>query len=144
MNVHVPPVVIAAAGFEAQRRMRSRRILPLRVASVAVASAAAGLGAASLATFVEHRTTANPARPARASALVSSGPYALSRNPMYVALVAGLAAHALWRGRAVAWAPVLATWAVLDVGQVRPEERAMAELFGADYAAYTERTPRWL
>lgn len=144
MNVHVPPVVIAAAGFEAQRRMRSRSVSPLRVAAVCTAATAAGLGVASLVTFAQQRTTVNPAQPARASSLVDSGPYAISRNPMYVALIGILAAHALWRGRTLAWVPVVATWAALDRLQVHPEERALAEVFGKDYARYAATTPRWL
>ena len=144
MTVHVPPVVIAATGFAAQRRMRSRPVAPLRAAAVAVAGASAALGAASVVTFAQHRTTVNPARPERASVLVDTGPFAFSRNPMYVALVGMLAAHALWKGRAAAWAPVVTAWAALDRLQIRPEEAALSELFGAAYAHYARTTPRWL
>lgn len=116
----------------------------LRAAAIALASASAGLGAASIATFAKQRTTVDPMRPERASALVTSGPFSVSRNPMYVALVGVLGAHALWRGRIDAFLPVVAAWAALDRLQIRPEESVLTGLFGADYAAYTERTRRWL
>ena len=144
MNVHVPPVVVVGAAFEAQRRTRSRAVLPLRVAAVSLASASVVIGASSLVTFAQHRTTVDPVRPSRATVLVASGPYALSRNPMYVALVGVLAAHALWKGNAVAWAPVVASWVALDRLQIRPEEKELAERFGKHYSRYAASTPRWL
>lgn len=144
MKVHVPPVLIAAAGFEVQRRMTSRSHPVLRAAAIAVASASAGLGAASVATFAQQRTTVDPVRPQRASTLVTSGPFSVSRNPMYVAIVGVLAAHAFWRGRAEAFVPVVAVWAALDRLQIRPEESVLTGLFGESYAQYAQATPRWL
>jgi protein-S-isoprenylcysteine O-methyltransferase Ste14 len=54
----------------------------------------------------------------------------------------------------VGWAGYLASWlALLGVPlfvlyinrfQVAPEERVMASLFGADYAAYKEKVRRWI
>lgn len=145
MKVHVPPVAIAGLAVAAQRWIapeRPRR--SLRVAAVVMASAAAGLGGGAVATFVTHRTTVDPLDPSRASTLVVSGPFAVSRNPMYVALIGALGAHALWRGTVPAAAPALAAWVALDRMQIRPEEEALTALFGDEYVRYCERVPRWL
>ena len=76
--------------------------------------------------------------------LVTDGPNALTRNPMYVGMAGVLTAHALVRR---GWLPVLplaAFVAVIDRTQIRPEEAALRELFGEKYDAYCARVPRWL
>lgn len=145
MKVHVPPVAVAGLAVVAQRWIAPERAHHAsRVAALVTASAAAGLGSAAVATFVRHRTTVDPLDPSRASTLVASGPFAVSRNPMYVALIGTLCAHALWRGNVLAGAPILAAWVALDRWQIRPEEKALTALFGDEYARYCERVPRWL
>jgi protein-S-isoprenylcysteine O-methyltransferase Ste14 len=94
--------------------------------------------------FRSSGTTVDPLRPERASALVDSGPFALTRNPMYVGMAGLLVAHALLRGSVKALLPVGAFVAVIDRVQIPPEEAAMAANFGADYEAYRSRVPRWL
>ena len=90
-------------------------------------------------------TTINPMRPENASLLVTTGIFALTRNPMYVGLLFVV----------VGWAVFLsALWALLlgPAGfvlyltrfQIRPEERALSRLFGAQYSAYRSRVRRWL
>jgi protein-S-isoprenylcysteine O-methyltransferase Ste14 len=79
-------------------------------------------------------------RPAR---LVTDGPYARIRNPMYAgwalaSLGLGLVADSGWIVAAVPLAAVVAHRAVLR------EERRLAESFGADFAAYRSRVPRYL
>jgi protein-S-isoprenylcysteine O-methyltransferase Ste14 len=75
--------------------------------------------------------------------LVTTGPYALTRNPMYLGhlvFAAGVAAVTHSRA-ATLTAAVLPWW--FD-RRVRRDERRMAELFGAEYAGYCSRVPRWV
>lgn len=145
MKVHVPPVVVAGLAFAAQRWVAPRRPSRLRrAAAVVTASAAAGFGVSGVLAFAKHGTTVDPLDPSRASTLVADGPYSVSRNPMYVALVGALGAHALWRGNALAGAPILAAWIALDRRQIGPEEGALAVLFGDEYVRYCDRVPRWI
>ena len=73
-----------------------------------------------------------------------TGPYRLSRNPLYLGLLA------LYLGLALLaptfWGLVLFPAAVLLVrwGAIRPEERFLRERFGARYDDYTRRVRRWL
>ena len=76
-------------------------------------------------------------------ALVSSGPYAFSRNPMYVAWTAlyvgiALLSNSLW--------PFALSPAVLGATQdvVRREERSLVRVFGDEYRAYRRDVPRYL
>jgi protein-S-isoprenylcysteine O-methyltransferase Ste14 len=75
--------------------------------------------------------------------LMTGGPYAFSRNPMYVGELA------LWLGWAVLYGsiPVLIGFAVLAtvVRLLAPsEERALEANFGEVYCRYKARVPRWV
>jgi protein-S-isoprenylcysteine O-methyltransferase Ste14 len=116
--------------------------------SLPVAAALAVLGAvvalAGIAAFRAAGTTVNPLRPGGASALVRRGVYRISRNPMYLGLVAGLLGWGLYLSHALALAcvPVLAWW--LDRFQVAPEEQAMRAKFGQAFDDYARSVRRWL
>jgi protein-S-isoprenylcysteine O-methyltransferase Ste14 len=79
-------------------------------------------------------------RPAR---LVDGGPYAVSRNPMYLAWTAGYLGLALVAG--TAW-PLLLLPAVLAATQVAVlrEERSLERRFGAAYRTYKTSVRRSL
>jgi len=92
--------------------------------------------------LAQRETTILPHR--AATSLVTEGPYAYSRNPIYIAHLAmilgigfSLAAPAI-----VALVPFLA--AGLQKLSIKPEERHLQDKFGDDYRAYLARTPRWL
>ena len=77
-------------------------------------------------------------------ALIEDGPFRLSRNPLYVGLLA------LYLGLALLartfWGLVLLPVAVLLVlrGAIVPEERFLHARFGTRYDDYTRRVRRWL
>jgi protein-S-isoprenylcysteine O-methyltransferase Ste14 len=78
------------------------------------------------------------------SALVRTGPFRFTRNPMYLGLVLLSAAPAVGLGElANLFAPAL-LWAWLHVRFVLPEERFMTQRFGAEYEAYRRGRPRWI
>jgi protein-S-isoprenylcysteine O-methyltransferase Ste14 len=73
-----------------------------------------------------------------------SGPYRISRNPMYLGLVllyGGLACVF-----AIGWALPLLVPLILytQVGTIVPEERYLERSFGESYRAYRSRVRRWL
>ena len=75
--------------------------------------------------------------------LVTSGPFALCRNPMYLGHVMFLAGLALslhsWAGATLALAT--AVWLQF---RVRRDERRLAERFGEPYLQYRSRVKRWI
>jgi protein-S-isoprenylcysteine O-methyltransferase Ste14 len=75
---------------------------------------------------------------------VNSGPNRITRNPMYVGMAGLLAAHALIRGGWATALPVAAFVGVIDRVQIRPEEAALRELFGATYDDYCRSVRRWI
>ena len=104
----------------------------------------AGLGLDAAAMVMMHRRHANILPHRAATALVTSGPFAISRNPIYLGntvLLTGL-------GIALenAWFPaaaIAAAWAV-SVLAIRREEVHFAAGFGTAWADYARRVPRWL
>lgn len=92
--------------------------------------------------FAHHETGLLPGQ--ATTSMIESGPYRLSRNPLYVGLLA------LHLGTALlvptTWALILFPVAVLLVhwGAVKPEERFLHERFGPSYDDYARRVRRWL
>jgi protein-S-isoprenylcysteine O-methyltransferase Ste14 len=90
-----------------------------------------------------HIGRSSDTRRLHARRLVTSGPYALLRNPLYVgniAIATGLAVLIGARG----WAAALALAVGLHYDRVvRAEERMLEETFGAPYKDYCTRVRRW-
>ena len=146
-SVLIPPPAVALGAAVVQRVVTRRPQRPGAARGAAAAALAAGsmaLAAAAASSFRRSGTTLSPERPADASVLVTTGPHALSRNPMYVGLTGLLVANAVRLGSWPALLPPLAFVAVLDRLQIRAEEAALADRFGSDYEAYGARVPRWL
>lgn len=91
--------------------------------------------------FRRHRTTILPHR--SATRLITTGPFAWSRNPIYLANTMLLTGAGLTFG--VAWlvltAPCAATLTYLLA--IRREEQHLARLFGEAWHNYALQTRRW-
>jgi protein-S-isoprenylcysteine O-methyltransferase Ste14 len=97
-----------------------------------------------LRSFVAVGTTPDPTRPRRATELVTTGIYALTRNPMYVGDAVMLTGIAVWTGNALNAALVAAFVWYIDRCQIAAEENALTGTFGDRYVAYRSRVRRWL
>jgi protein-S-isoprenylcysteine O-methyltransferase Ste14 len=96
----------------------------------------------SIERFRRSKTTIVPIRPAEA--LVLSGSYRYTRNPMYVSLALLTIACGLLLAT---WWPVvllLPTLVIVQLFVILPEERYLRRRFGPAYEAYTRRVRRWL
>jgi protein-S-isoprenylcysteine O-methyltransferase Ste14 len=143
---HVPPPLIALGFAGAQHLLAPEQSTGVVRRSVAagVAGTSLWLVGGSVARFRSRRTTVHPLHPDRATTLVTDGPNAITRNPMYVGMAGLLVAHALARGGLLTLLPVAGFVAVIDRVQIAPEEAAMERLFGEEYAAYQALVRRWL
>lgn len=114
------------------------------VGGVACAVASGVIALAAFFTMRRARTTINPFEPARASQLVTSGPFRFTRNPLYLSLLLLLVGYALRLDAWFIWlAPVLFL-AYVTRFQIQPEERALRQEFGSAYETYCGQTRRWL
>lgn len=92
--------------------------------------------------FRRARTTIVPH--ARPSALVDTGPFRFSRNPIYVADLLILAGWCMIVGAPAALV-LLAPFAwVLRTRFILPEEARLAKHLGPPYTAYLSRVRRWI
>lgn len=153
-GVSFPPPFLYVAAFVAGLLLQRGWPLPITgprhgtargavlIAGLALFLMFLGLLASAFFNFGRARTTVIPNRPA--SALVTSGPYRISRNPMYLALALLHAGLAL----------LLNTWwplfflpiAVIAIDRlvIAREERYLASAFPQEYGAYRSRVRRWL
>lgn len=100
------------------------------------------IGLWAILTFRRAGTRPEPWKPV--TALVVSGPYRLTRNPMYAGftlIYLGVAAivNTAWP---LLFLPVILP--VLHFGVIRREEAYLERRFGDDYRAYRNRVRRWL
>ena len=102
------------------------------------------LGEAIRLWAVHHIGAISRTRSDRLGPLVSSGPFAVVRNPLYVGNIL------LWAGFAISanlvwFAPVAIVLLALEYHAiVRWEEGLLAERIGERYSEYVARVPRWV
>ena len=149
-GIIAPPVLLTALCILAALGAEHFVHLPLVAghATVRLAAAAAIFAAAclvlldALRQMRRHRTTPNPYKPS--SAVVSSGIYGLSRNPIYVAFLLFVLAAAVGANTGWMLVALVALFLLLEFGVVRREERYLAAKFGRAYDDYRARVRRWL
>ena len=147
-NVKLPPPLIYGGAFAIGFALDwllpwSAFSGPLRWWLAGVAGLpAVGIALWALLTFRRADTAIEPWEPARH--LVTHGPYAYTRNPMYVSLTLLTAAIAV--AVDFPWAVLMVPVAVLVTDQhvIAREEVHLRHMFGTAYRDYCTRTRRWL
>lgn len=102
-------------------------------------------GAAALFSFYRARTSIDPHTPKKASALVTSGVYRITRNPMYFGMALFLAGWAIRLDSLLSLlAGVIFFVAWITRFQILPEERVMSKKFGSEYEKYKSSVQMWI
>jgi protein-S-isoprenylcysteine O-methyltransferase Ste14 len=150
LELKVPPPVVALL-LGLLMWLASKLVAPVEVplgfrigAVVVLAAVGVAVGLSGIISFLRAKTTINPTKPSATSSLVTSGVFQYTRNPLYLSMLLYL----------FAWAAYLSSWLALlllpafvlyiNQFQIKPEERALSSLFGAEYASYMARVRRWL
>lgn len=94
--------------------------------------------------FRKAKTTVDPFHPESASAIVTSGIYRFTRNPMYLGFLLALIGLAVFLGNWISALFPLIFVAYMNRFQISPEERALRARFGVPYEAYLRSVRRWL
>jgi protein-S-isoprenylcysteine O-methyltransferase Ste14 len=145
-----PPIIYLAAvvlGLALDRQwplpwLESRLATVALILGVALGAGALLLDVIAFKVFRDHQTTILPHR--GASRLITTGPFAWSRNPIYVGntalvIAAGLVLGSLWF---LLLAPVAAL--VTQKLAIEREEKHLAQMFDAEWEAYATRVRRWM
>jgi len=150
LELKIPPgvvalIVAALMWLCSQAESAFDFVLPARRAAVfTLVALGVIISALGVVSFRQARTTVNPLRPGSASTLVVSGIYRRTRNPMYLGFLPGLIGWAISLSNflALIFLPMFVLY--LNRFQIGPEERALASVFGQEFAAYRLKVRRWL
>lgn len=140
-----PPiwVLFVGAGMFAASRWTPVATIPgSRWIGVAPVVVGVALVVWSAMLFSRASTAIEPGRVS--SQLVTSGPYRLSRNPIYVGMTLVLLGWAVWLDAASALLGAPAFMAIITQRIIRHEERMLSERFGGEYAVYRALVRRWI
>jgi protein-S-isoprenylcysteine O-methyltransferase Ste14 len=146
-GLRVPPPLLYAVPLVLGlwfHHLHPYRFLPSILASVlgSMFLALGVVGFAGVWAFRRAGTSPNPWRPS--TALVTSGPYRFSRNPMYLGFTFLYVGVSCWANSV--W-PILALPLILvfmDRNIIAKEEAYLERRFGDSYREYRDRVRRWL
>ncbi len=147
-GVRFPPPLIYLGAF--LLGVAVDRFIPLRILPGVIASWVGGALVLSAVIFDgfglrelrRARTTVRPDRPT--SALVTTGPFRFSRNPLYLSLAVLQTGIGIWMNSVWVLALVVPTVAIISRTVIPREERHLAENFGSAYRDYQASVRRWL
>jgi len=147
VGVVVPPPLLYAIPLIAcllLHRVRPRPVFPEAIASLAgpILVALGLIAVQAMLAFRRAGTSPRPWKPT--TALVTGGPYKISRNPMYLGFTLIYLGVAIWVNSL--W-PLLALPVILivmDRGQIAREEAYLERLFGDEFRRYKSRVRRWI
>jgi protein-S-isoprenylcysteine O-methyltransferase Ste14 len=138
------PALVMAAGWLAARGapLATPKGIVVSIIAGALGTLAVMLAGSAVVAMRKAHTSVAPWDPT--TTLLTAGAFGISRNPIYVAFLLVQAALALVAGNG--WWIVLlpVSWYLLDVVQVRREERYLVRTFGDTYLDYARRVRRWL
>jgi protein-S-isoprenylcysteine O-methyltransferase Ste14 len=142
-----PPLIYLGAlgiGFGLDRAIGAGTLPRAVTAPIGAASIVAGasLLRSFLSAFRRGETPVDPYTPTEA--IVTDGPYRLTRNPAYLGMALAYAGIALAANAPWALAPLPVAIAVIDRGVIAREERYLEGKFGTPYVDYKRRVRRWL
>ena len=144
-----PPIILLLSGIAAWFVARSEFAYPIVIPfalGIAVLLAAGGLFVAvtAIKQFGEAETTVNPLKPEEATALVDTGIFGRSRNPMYLGLLLVLSGWVVFLQSAGNILVLVFFVIYITELQIKPEEAILRKLFGQSYVDYCDRVRRWI
>ena len=92
--------------------------------------------------FLKNATTLQPSE--EPTSLVTSGPFRLSRNPIYLGMASILLGVAVLLGTLVSLVFPIIFVAVITFFIIPGEERKMEKIFGERYREYKKSVRRWI
>ncbi|WP_372384076.1 isoprenylcysteine carboxylmethyltransferase family protein [Vibrio sp. BS-M-Sm-2] len=150
LELKVPPValfilVLVASYFSAQQLNTGAVGLPFKFIILGVGIVLSGvIGLAGVWEFRKQKTTVNPIKVGTASTVVDSGIFGYTRNPMYLGLFILLFSFGYFFQNIFSVLLSFGFVIYMNYFQIKPEERALEQLFGAEYVDYKQKVRRWV
>jgi protein-S-isoprenylcysteine O-methyltransferase Ste14 len=115
---------------------------PVRIAGALLMLLSVGFGFWAVRLFRKADTGVVPFTPVKA--LVDSGPFRLTRNPMYFAMTGVLVGTAVLLGSLSPWLVIPVFVALIQWRFIYAEEAMLEEACGQSYLDYKAKVRRWL
>lgn len=146
MKPHFPPLLLlytmlAMAGLDQLAPWREYLEWPWTLAGLPVLAAGFALVALCVPLFKRAETRLRPAP--GSTAMITTGPYRFTRNPIYLGMAVMLLGFGVMLGSLTPLLMVPLFMALIHVVWIRREERWMREVFGAEYDEYRRRVRAW-
>ncbi len=146
-TLNVPPAYFVAAlvlmaFFHVFAPAAQLLVAPYRYAGIVLIGSAVSLIVWAWFLFRRAGTGIIPFSPA--TALITSGPYRFSRNPIYLGLAAALLGAAVLMGSITPFVVIPAFMALIADRFIVREEAMLEHTFGSQYLGYKARVRRWL
>jgi protein-S-isoprenylcysteine O-methyltransferase Ste14 len=94
---------------------------------------------------LEFKRAGTPPEPHKpTTAIVTSGPYRVTRNPIYLSFTLVQLGIALWTGSGWILVLLLPVSVIMNYGVIAREERYLERKFGDEYFNYRRRVRRWM
>ena len=150
LELKIPPLIVVI-GFAlmmlvacwllptANFLMPAQPYFSLFVAGIGILAVVSGFLA-----FRRSGTTVDPMSPDKASSVVRSGIYRLTRNPMYLGMLLILTAWSLYLANFVSVFLLAGFVVFMTQFQIKPEERILRDKFGDEYEEFRSRVRRWI
>ena len=114
----------------------------LRVLGLLTSLSGVGLIFWAASWFFRKKTTIEPHH--SPETLITEGPFARSRNPIYLGFLLILLGQIIWQGALSPLVTLPLLFVVLDRRFASVEEDLVTDVFGEIGKAYVDGTPRWL
>lgn len=148
-NVLIPPPIAWALAFLVGLGLNWLHPLPFMPAGIphvwtggVVVAIGVALAVWALVTFRKAGTRVEPYKPT--TAIVAHGPFAFTRNPIYLGMGLGQIGLAIGVDSLWVLAMLVPLYLVIRHGVVAREEAYLERKFGKVYLDYKSRTRRWL
>ncbi len=147
-GVIAPPPLIYLGGILVGAVLERlwRLQLPTRgwgpVVGALLIAAAVVLSAIAVRSFQRAATSPKPHKPT--TAIVTSGPFRYTRNPIYLGFTLVHLGIALWSASAWILVTLVPVLALIRYGVIAREERYLERLFGEEYLSYKANVRRWV
>jgi protein-S-isoprenylcysteine O-methyltransferase Ste14 len=100
------------------------------------------IGLWSRSLLLKSKTTLSPYE--SPTSLVTSGPFRISRNPMYLGMTAILLGNAILLGTLVTFASPALFIMIIETLLIPDEERKLEKIFGERYKKYKNEVRQWI
>ncbi|MDN3699743.1 methyltransferase family protein [Vibrio artabrorum] len=150
LELKAPPValfilVLVASYFSAHYLTIGVILWPYKIIVLGAGIVLSGvIGLSGIWEFRKQKTTVNPIKVDTASSVVDSGIFGYTRNPMYLGLFILLFCFGYFFQNLFSVLLSFVFVIYMNQFQIKPEERALEQLFGAEYVDYKQKVRRWI